>query len=64
MPQPSEHLFHSLVIAPSGKKKPIQTGQPVPQKTQWHNSAPQLHLQMTGATEGEEENMAQTDLLY
>lgn len=33
--QLSEHLFHSLVIAPSGKKK-VQIGQPVPEKAHWH----------------------------
>lgn len=49
--QPSEHLFHSLVIALLRKKKSkqaklfLRTGM---------NSASQLHLQMTGAAEGKE----------
>lgn len=49
--QPSEHLFHSLVIALLWKKKSkqaklfLRTGM---------NSASQLHLQMTGAAEGKE----------
>lgn len=50
-------------LHPQEKKKTIQTGQPVPQKTQWRNSAPQLHLQMTGATEGEEENSSNRSAL-